>query len=210
MRQPRIVVVDDDRHMLRAVERVLNQDYEVIGTTNPKDALRLVRDFKPDLAILDIRMPELDGFELMKQLKDIWPHLDVILMTGSVHEVDAQLIRAIREKAFYFVQKPFDREVLQTLVQRCLELRRLNKENSHHVMLLQREIAEARAFQQSMLPKEQGRIGNVAVCARYIPCFELGGDLYDYAAHPSSTAFLIADVSGHGASAAMLTGIVKS
>jgi len=210
MRQPRIVVVDDDRHMLRAVERVLNQDYEVIGTTNPKDALRLVRDFKPDLAILDIRMPELDGFELMKQLKDIWPHLDVILMTGSVHEIDAQLIRAIREKAFYFVQKPFDREVLQTLVQRCLELRRLNKENSHHVMLLQREIAEARAFQQSMLPKEQGRIGNVAVCARYIPCFELGGDLYDYAAHPSSTAFLIADVSGHGASAAMLTGIVKS
>jgi len=63
--------------MLRAVERVLNQDYEVIGTTNPKDALKLVHDFKPDLAILDIRMPELDGFELMKELKDIWPHLDV-------------------------------------------------------------------------------------------------------------------------------------
>jgi sigma-B regulation protein RsbU (phosphoserine phosphatase) len=210
MRLPRIVVVDDDHSMLRAIERVLRQNYDVVATAAPRDALKLVDEFKPDLAILDIRMPELDGFELMKELKDLRPHLDIILMTGSVHEIDGQLVRAIREKAFYFLQKPFDREVLQTLVQRCLELRKLNWENRNHVMRLQREIAEARAFQQSMLPKEQGSIANATVCARYIPCFELGGDLYDYAAAPSAAAFLIADVSGHGASAAMLTGIVKS
>jgi sigma-B regulation protein RsbU (phosphoserine phosphatase) len=210
MRVPRIVVVDDDHSMLRAIERVLRQDYDVVATAAPKDALKLVDDFKPDLAILDIRMPELDGFELMKELKNARPHLDIILMTGSVHEIDGQLIRAIREKAFYFLQKPFDREVLRTLVQRCLELRKLNWENRRHVMRLQREIDDARAFQQSMLPNEQGLIENVSVYARYVPCSELGGDLYDYAAGPSAAAFLIADVSGHGASAAMLTGIVKS
>ena len=210
MRVPRIVVVDDDLSMLRAIERVLKQDYDVIATAAPRDALKIADDFKPDLALLDIRMPDLDGFELMKELKNVRPHLDIILMTGSVHEIDGQLIRAIREKAFYFLQKPFDREVLQTLVQRCLELRKLNWENRSHVMRLQREISEARAFQQSMLPDEHGSIGSATVCARYLPCFELGGDLYDYAAGPSAAAFLVADVSGHGASAAMLTGIVKS
>jgi len=210
MRLPRILVVDDDPGMLRAVERVLGHDYEVAGTRLPREALRIMHEFKPDLAVVDVRMPEMDGFELTHQLKSIRDDMDIILMTGSVHEIDANLIRAIREKAFYFLQKPFDREVLLTLVARCLELRRLEKENRRHLRRLEREIADARAFQQTMLPAEHGRIGNVSVFARYTPCSELGGDLYDYVGSSAGAALLIADVSGHGASAAMLTGIVKS
>ncbi len=103
-------------------------------------------------------------------------------MTGSVRELDAQLIRALREKAFYFLQKPFDREVLQTLVERCLDLRRLEKENQRHLKRLEQELAEARAFQQSLLPPEQGWVGGVSVAARYLPSSELGGDFYDYVA----------------------------
>lgn len=210
MKLPRILLVDDDAGMLRSVQRVLSQDYVVSATRSPVDALRLVGEFKPDLAIVDVRMPELDGFEMMQQLKAVDPDVDIILMTGSVHEIDAQLIRAVREKAFYFLQKPFDRELLLTLVARCLELKRLDRENRRHLLRLEREIADARAFQQSMLPNEHGRIGNVSVFARYIPCSELGGDLYDYAAGATSLGLLVADVSGHGAPAAMLTGIVKS
>ncbi|HYR85756.1 MAG TPA: fused response regulator/phosphatase [Terriglobia bacterium] len=210
MKLPRILVVDDDPGMLRAVERVLSQAYEVAGTRLPREALRIMNEFKPDLAVVDVRMPEMDGFELMHELKKTRADVDIILMTGSVHEIDAHLIRAIREKAFYFLQKPFDREVLLTLVARCLELRRLERDNRRHLKRLEREIADARAFQQTMLPPERGRIGNVSVFARYTPCSELGGDLYDYVASSAGAALLIADVSGHGASAAMLTGIVKS
>jgi serine phosphatase RsbU (regulator of sigma subunit) len=210
MKLARILVVDDDPGMLRAVERVLSHDYEVAGTRVPKEALRIMHEFKPDLAIVDVRMPEMDGFELMQELKSARPDLDMILMTGSVHEIDAHLIRAIREKAFYFLQKPFDREVLLTLVARCLELRRLEKENRRHLRRLEREIADARSFQRTMLPPEHGRIGNVSVFARYTPCSELGGDLYDYVGSSAGAALLIADVSGHGAPAAMLTGIVKA
>jgi len=103
-------------------------------------------------------------------------------MTGSVRELDAQLTRALREKAFYFLQKPFDREVLQTLVGRCLDLRRLEKENQRHLKRLEQELAEARAFQQSMLPPEQGWVGGISIAARYQPSAELGGDFYDYVA----------------------------
>jgi phosphoserine phosphatase RsbU/P len=210
MSVPRILVVDDEAGMLRSVERVLHQDYKVATIRLSRDAVQLAREFKPDLAILDIQMPDLDGFQLMEQLQALDPEMDVIFMTGSVHDIDAKLTRAIRENAFYFLQKPFDREVLLSLVQRCLQLRRLNSENRKHLQRMEKELAEARAFQQSLLPPEQGKVGGISIFAQYIPCSELAGDFYDYVAAGPDAVVLVADVSGHGASAAMLTGIVKS
>jgi len=210
MSSARILVVDDEPGMLRAVDRVLSKDHQVVGTRLSREALSMAGDFQPDLAIVDIRMPDLDGFELMAQLKARFPGLDVILMTGSVDDLDDKLVRAIRSPAFYFIQKPFDREVLRTLVERCLELRWRREEHRLNVMRLETEMAEARAFQQSLLPNRETIVNGVAVCCRYTPSSALGGDLYDYAASTGQTALLIADVSGHGVSAAMLTGIVKS
>jgi phosphoserine phosphatase RsbU/P len=211
MRSARILVVDDEPGMLRAVERVLSEDHQVIGTRFSREALALANEFHPELAIVDIRMPDLDGFELMAQLKTRFPALDVILMTGSVDDLDEKFVRAIRSAAFYFIQKPFDREVLRTLVARCVELRWRREAHRQNLKRLEQEMAEARAFQESLLPNREATMNGVAVCCRYMPCSALGGDLYDYAAAPGGrTALLIADVSGHGVSAAMLTGIVKS
>ena len=211
MKPARILVVDDEAGMLRAVERVLSEDHQVVGTRRSRDALSVASQFQPELAIVDIRMPDLDGFELMAQLKARLPGIDVILMTGSVDELDEKLVRAIRSPAFYFIQKPFDREVLRTLVERCVELRWRREEHRLNLRRLETEMGEARAFQQSLLPQPETIVNSVAVCCRYIPCSALGGDLYDYAAASAGrTALLIADVSGHGVSAAMLTGIVKS
>src|SRR5262245_40638723 len=123
MKRARILVVDDETGMLRAVERVLSEDHHVVGTRLSREALPLADELQPDLAIVDIRMPDLDGFELMAKLKARFPGIDVILMTGSVDDLDEKLVKAIRSPAFYFIQKPFDREVLRTLVERCIELR---------------------------------------------------------------------------------------
>jgi serine phosphatase RsbU (regulator of sigma subunit) len=211
MRSARILVVDDEPGMLRAVERVLSEDHHVVGTRLSREALAVANEFRPELAIVDIRMPDLDGFELMAQLKTRFPALDVILMTGSVDDLDEKLVKAIRSPAFYFIQKPFDREVLRTLVERCVELRWRREEHRQNLKRLETEMAEARAFQQSLLPDREATVNRVAVCCRYTPCSALGGDLYDYAsATAERTALLVADVSGHGVSAAMLTGIVKS
>jgi phosphoserine phosphatase RsbU/P len=211
MKPARILVVDDEPGMLRAVERVLSGTHHVVGTRSSRDALSVAAEFAPDLAIVDIRMPDLDGFELMARLKARFPDLDVILMTGSIDDLDEKLVRAIRSPAFYFIQKPFDREVLRTLVDRCVELRWRRTEHRRHLKRLETEMDEARAFQQSLLPEREAVVNRLAICCRYTPCSGLGGDLYDYAAAASGqTALLIADVSGHGVSAAMLTGIVKS
>ena len=171
----------------------------------------LATALNPDLALIDIRMPELDGFELMTLLKTQLPELDIILMTGSVDDLDEKLARALRSPAFYFIQKPFDRDVLSALVERCLELRWRREQHRQTVDRLEKEVAEAHAFQQSLLPEREKVVNGVAICCRYTPWARLGGDLYDYAAVESGqTALLIADVSGHGVSAAMLTGVVKS
>ncbi|HEX2339893.1 MAG TPA: SpoIIE family protein phosphatase [Vicinamibacterales bacterium] len=212
MKKPaRILVVDDEVGMLRAVERVLGAMHKVVGSQSSAQSVALAREFKPHLVILDIRMPELDGFELMARLKADHPDAEIILMTGSIDDMDQKLIRAIRGRAFYFIQKPFDREVLQALVERCLELRWRREENRRHVARLERELAEARAFQLGLLPAKDVVTDHLAICCRYVPCWELGGDLYDYVSIGSGrTALIVADVVGHGVSAAMLTGVVKS
>jgi serine phosphatase RsbU (regulator of sigma subunit) len=160
--------------------------------------------------LLDVRMPDRDGFVLMSELKRAQPDLDVILMTGSVHETDSRLIRAIRERAFYFLHKPFDRDVLRTLVERCLELRRLTEEKRRSMDRMAAELEAARTFQRSLLPPPEWRRGVFHVTARYRPWAEMGGDFYDYAdAGDGGLAAFIGDVSGHGAPAAMLTASLK-
>ena len=211
MTRPRILIVDDDPGMLRAAERVLAGQYDVASYRSSREALAHAPAFAPDIALLDVRMPELSGFELREALHETCRDVDVIFMTGSLNEIDATLVRAIRAKAFFFIQKPFDREVLLTLVERCVELRRLSAENRRHVARLEAELAEARAFQQSLLPDETSSVGGLSVHVRYVPSAELGGDFYDYAAAGQGEAtVLIADAAGHGVSAAMLTGVVKA
>src|SRR5262249_35390109 len=133
MNPSRILVVDDEPGLLRAVDRVLGGEHQLIGCRSSRDALSVAAEFSPDLAIVDIRMPDLDGFELMARLNTRFPDLDVILMTGSVDDRDEKLIRAIRSPAFFFIQKPFDREVLKTLVDRCLELRWRRQEHRRYL-----------------------------------------------------------------------------
>ena len=211
MTPPRILIVDDDPGMLRATERVLAGNYSVLSCRSAREALESAPTFAPDIALLDVRMPELSGFEVREALSRTCPDVDVIFMTGSLNEIDSTFIRAIRAKAFFFIQKPFDRDVLLTLVERCLELRRLALENRRHVARLEGELGEARAFQQSLLPPMAATLGAVSIAARYVPSAELGGDFYDYAAAgPNEATLLIADAAGHGVSAAMLTGVVKS
>src|SRR5690349_6021693 len=206
----KILVVDDEPGMLRAVERILAPEHAVTSIASPIEALEIAGSLHPDIVICDISMPRMDGFEVMARLKEARRDVDVIIMTG-LSEPDAQLVRAIRERAFYFIQKPFNRDVMRTLVERCLELRRLRLSEHKHTKRMERELAEARTFQQSMLPPPGATVEGIGIAARYVACSELCGDIFDYAsAGPGRAAVLVADVSGHGTSAALLTSVVKS
>jgi sigma-B regulation protein RsbU (phosphoserine phosphatase) len=207
----RVLVVDDDPGILRAVARVLGRGHHVTCAASGDEALRAAARDRPDLAVVDIRLPDQSGFEVTRALKAALPEVDVILMTGNAEEPDENLIRAIDEGAFYFIQKPFDRRVLLALATRCLELRRLRGERERYLKRVEAELDEARRFQLSLLPPPRLDLPGLSITARYLACNELAGDIYDYVAtDDGGAALLIADVVGHGTSAAMMTGIVTA
>ena len=128
-RDASILVVDDDPGMLRAVSRILSRrQHRVTCVDSGAAALERAKTTHFDLAIVDVRLPEMNGFDVTRALKKDAADIDVIIMTGNAEEPDENLLRAIDEGAFYFIQKPFDRRVMLALVNRCLELRRLREE----------------------------------------------------------------------------------
>jgi phosphoserine phosphatase RsbU/P len=207
----RILVVDDDPGILHALSRILGRRHHVTCAASGPVALEQAQRLRPDLAVVDIRMPEMTGFEVTRGLKAALRDVDVILMTGNAEEPDDNLIQAIDEGAFYFIQKPFDRRVLLALVNRCLELRRLREERERFLRRVERELEEARLFQISLLPPPHFERPGLSIDARYLACTELAGDIYDYVeTEDGGVALLIADVVGHGTSAAMMTAVVNA
>lgn len=200
----RILVVDDEVRVLRAVSRVLEPDYQVHCAATPAEALERAAAFPPDLALLDVRMPVMDGFELRRRLAALQPDLDFIFMTGSLTEPDAHLIRAIEEGAFYFIQKPFDRQVLQTLVRRCLELRKLRS-------VANRELALLRLAQSRLLPQSAPHVPGYTVSFRYEPFYYASGDYLGFFPRgQGGLGIFVGDGCGHGPSASMLMATVRA
>ncbi|MBK8979558.1 MAG: SpoIIE family protein phosphatase [Planctomycetes bacterium] len=212
----RILIVDDEPGMRHAVARVLERHGQVRFARTAAEALDAVRTEPIDLAFVDVRLPDGDGFDLMAGLQALRPGLDVVVMTGSVQDMDAKLVRTLRERAFFFLPKPFGRELLLTVFDRWRERRELTRRDREQRRRLQAHLDEARRFQASLLPQASARVGGVALHARFEPCDELSGDLYDFAPVGAGgdgvqgVAVLVADVSGHGVAAAMLSGVIKA
>ena len=130
MPQERILIVDDEEDMLEGLRRIFNQHLagvEVTTATRARQALRLVRQVPVDLVLLDIRMPEIDGFELLKSLRKEDPWLTVIMMTayGSIEIA----VEAMQQGAYDFITKPFKKGPLLRAVHLGLERNRLIREN---------------------------------------------------------------------------------
>jgi DNA-binding NtrC family response regulator len=132
MLRERILIVDDEEDMLEGLRRILNQhlpEMEVTTASRARQALRLVRQVPVDLILLDIRMPEIDGFELLESLRKEDPWLTVIMMTayGSIEIA----VEAMKRGAYDFITKPFNKEPLLRAVRKGLERNRLIRENRH-------------------------------------------------------------------------------
>lgn len=213
----RVLAVDDEPGMRRAISRSLAPRYRVEEAASAREALDRLSAAPFEIAIVDVRMPEVDGFELLEALKLESPETEVIMITGSHSDTTGKLVRAIRERAFYFLEKPFERDVLVALVDRAAEVVRLARQNREYLGQIKREAARmeedlerARRFQLSLLPREIPRFRRLRIAAHYQPHSRVGGDLYDlYRPRADTLVAAIVDLAGHGVSAALLAGIMK-
>jgi DNA-binding NtrC family response regulator len=125
-----ILAVDDDVVACQLLQEVLHKEgYRVITATSGQDAIRLAQEVPFDLAILDIRMPDLSGIEVLKTLKRINAQMPVLMATAysSMHTA----IEAIRQGAYDYLSKPCKIEELTLTVKRALEQYRLLQENQY-------------------------------------------------------------------------------
>jgi DNA-binding NtrC family response regulator len=121
----RIMVVDDDPDHLRVVCAILEESgYEVQDAQDAEQALSRIHEFQPALVLTDLRMPGMNGVELLERLGEGMEGVEVIVMTG--HEDMTSAIGAMRAGAFDYVVKPMEVSTLQNLVERCLRERDLN------------------------------------------------------------------------------------
>jgi DNA-binding NtrC family response regulator len=124
--EPRVLIIDDEEIIRRSAEKILG-DHAVTTAPGGKQGLREIRRKPFDLVLTDLRMPGMDGMEVLKAVKELSPETEVVIMTG--YGTVRSAVEALRHGAYDYIEKPFTPEALQNVVKRCLEQRRLRMEN---------------------------------------------------------------------------------
>jgi DNA-binding NtrC family response regulator len=124
----RILAVDDEPNMLRLLKTILTSktSYEVVTTNNPLEAAKLLQEEKFDLLITDLKMPLMDGMDLIETVKKIDSALPIIMVTayGTIETAE----EAIQKGAYDYITKPFRQEAILITLKRALEWRQMQLE----------------------------------------------------------------------------------
>ena len=130
MRQQKILVVDDE-HLIRwSLEQNLKkQGYEVVTAASGEDALKLLKDEVPDLMLLDIQLPGIDGLAVLERVKEMEEEIIVIMVTAL--GVLETAVKAMRMGAYDYINKPFNLDELAIVIKKALETGELKREVAH-------------------------------------------------------------------------------
>ena len=125
----KLLLVDDEREFAQTLsERLLMRDMGSAVAYDGESALELIRDDDPEVIIVDLKMPGIDGLEILRRVKETRPDIEVIILTGHGNEQDRQLCMDLG--AFAYLQKPLDINVLSETIQKANEKIRQKKERS--------------------------------------------------------------------------------
>ncbi|MBI9090548.1 MAG: sigma-54-dependent Fis family transcriptional regulator [Desulfobacterium sp.] len=128
---PHIVIIDDEPITLKQLRRILEKEgYQVAAFSNPQRALEQIKQNPCHLVISDVRMPTMDGLDLMTRVKARFPDMEVILITGYASLDGA--VEATKEGAFYYLEKPFTPDQVRDRVKQALKLRQAKEGASDH------------------------------------------------------------------------------
>jgi DNA-binding NtrC family response regulator len=126
-----VLIVDDEPDMLNMLKLVVARqcDCEVILASSGRMALKELESSRPDVVVTDIKMPDLDGLQLLKKINELDSTISVIIMTG--YGTIEMAVQALKDGAYDFLQKPFDKEHIVRVIRYCLERTRLLRDNRH-------------------------------------------------------------------------------
>ncbi|HPI88630.1 MAG TPA: fused response regulator/phosphatase [Spirochaetota bacterium] len=202
----KILLIDDEEPVRRVIGGILSRSgYEVILSGDGAEALEQLHTVTPDLIILDMHMPRMDGLAFLRKLREKKiTTAPVLMVTGST---DPELKAETYKLGVYdFINKPEQTEVMLKRIENGLKI----GEMIHFNEFIKVELMMAKKLQTYLYPPVTIETDNVIIHSMTKPLSDIGGDLFDYIEfRDGRLIFFIADVSGHSISAALYTAIVK-
>jgi len=203
--QPSILVVDDTPANLMLMTGLLQEDYQVRAATSGEKALKIAcSDNPPDLILLDIMMPEMDGHEVCRRLKadEKTRDIPIIFLTAMSEAEDEE--KGLKLGAVDYITKPVSPPIALARINTHITMHRQKKALILSQQMLATEINEAADYILSALPGELK--GDIVTRWKHIPCTALGGDAFGYHwVDEDNLAIYLLDVCGHGVGSALMS-----
>ena len=214
-----ILVVDDHKtNRLKLSMGLKRQGHTVALAENGRRALEMLRAEPFDLVLLDIIMPEMDGYQVLEQMKADLRLRDIPVIVISAQDELESMIKGIELGAEDYLPKTFDPVLLKARIGACLEKKRLRDQQAAYLAQIDTEnrrksaeLEQARNIQRSMLPAAPPTLPYLDIAAWQETASEVGGDYYDFFAQDRDRPLIIlGDATGHGVSSALMVSMTKA
>ncbi|MBC8230101.1 response regulator [bacterium] len=215
----KILIVDDIPANLNLLREALEpEDYEILGATSGEMALQIATRAVPDLILLDIVMPGIDGFETCRRLKADPKTADIPVIFITAKEETENVVEGFRVGGVDYITKPFRNEEVRVRVQTHLTIKRLrdglqeaNNQLEAENARKTEELERARIIQQGFLPLSIPELPYLEIAAFQKPATEVGGDYYDFFPGEDGKFILaIGDAVGHDVGASLMVSATKT
>ncbi len=205
-----ILVVDDSEEVTETLEAVLGKDYRLVVTNRSMEAVALFQKESPDLVLLDVEMPDMDGFELCRILKTMSKDnfVPILFVTGKydVHSIKEGLQSGAQD----YLSKPFEPEELEARIRSSLRTKNLYDKLQEAYAIIDKERDVIAKIQQGLLCDKPPEIPGFKFFSDYQPSSKAGGDYYDFVQiDEDHLGILVSDVSGHGCPAAVIMAMMR-
>jgi sigma-B regulation protein RsbU (phosphoserine phosphatase) len=207
-----ILVVDDTPTNLQVLVRTLqNTGHRILAAKDGPSALDIAKRAQPNLMLLDVMMPGMDGFEVCRILKSQPETRDTMVIFLSARGEVADKVSGLRLGAIDYITKPIQGEEVIARVAAHLQRQHLERELRQSRDRLDRELAGAASMQQLLLPPTMPPHASIGFGSYYQTSRHAGGDYYDVLPLGGDRlGILVADVSGHGAPAAIVMAMIRA
>ncbi|HZI65113.1 MAG TPA: fused response regulator/phosphatase [Thermoanaerobaculia bacterium] len=209
----RILVVDDNEMNRDLLSRRLRQQGHTVSIAeNGRQALEKIGAEELDLVMLDIMMPELDGYQVLEKMRaDGTLERLPVVMISAVTEIES-VVRCIEMGATDYLPKPFNTVLLKARVGATLEKKRLRDRERLWAESMERELEIGRQIQRSFLPEELPQPPGWEIAAKFEPARQVAGDFYDAfpLAGGTRVGLVLADVCDKGVGAALFMALFRS
>jgi serine phosphatase RsbU (regulator of sigma subunit) len=209
---PLILIVDDNPANLEIMQmRLMANSYDTITATDGEMGLAMAREKHPDLILLDIMMPKMDGLEVCRRLKgDLsLPFMPIILVTAKTESKD--VVAGLEAGGDEYLTKPIDHAALVARVKSMLRIKLLHDTVLEQSIQLKKQLKTATKIQSLFWPEIPELEAGGHIWAVSVPATYVGGDLYDVIPLPDESLLAyVADVSDKGVPAALIMAALST